>query len=142
MAKGSNNGVAERPSIVDVLEKATPDDLAVIRSRITELEAKLASMKQAERVLDTRLNGPKKKTWTKKAKPAETPAANRAEADERRRKVGELLLRTGRPMSLTALADACGIPHGSITSVITHPWFERTADKLVLLSQAGKQAIG
>jgi hypothetical protein len=55
-------------------------------------------------------------------KPAAQPAA-RGKADSRRHQIARLL--ADGPKQLAAIAEALAFPHGSMSDLMKHPWFEK-----------------
>ncbi len=130
----------DKLTLIDVLERATEADLDALDEEIAVLDRKLASLSAARRLIDVKLHGRKKFGPRKKPAVAAAPstAGVKTRSDEYREAIAKHLLKHGatRP---AVLCEECGVPNGSITAMLEHPWFVRGADG-VSLSPAGRVA--
>lgn len=139
---------ATATSLLELLSKATEDDLVEIRKQISEAQRHLDSLHQVEKLMVIRVHGkPEKTPWGAKKKAAgDAPVkaaldgAKGAITRTYRTKAAEYLLHAGGTVRMQALAEQCGIPLGSASSVFDHPWFEKAGDGVRLTPEGRKLA--
>lgn len=119
--------------LIDALDEVTMDDLKEVDREIDGMERRLSSLRQIRKVMEIRLVG--------KPEPAKGRGGGKSVAGrERRVKVAEYLIHAG-PTRPLVIAQQCGIPSGSITMVLDHPWFVKEPNG-VNLSPEGRKAVG
>lgn len=128
-------------SLFEALKNVTKEDLDKCIERIKEIEAELAGMKAARRLIETRLgiehprlSNFKGRRPRKAAEDASGEASGEQSAEpqqytatERHRLRAKEYLMANGPTHQAALAKRCDIPAGSITAVLKHPWFAHTS---------------
>jgi len=137
-------------SLLGLLDRLTADDLADLNTRIAAKRGELAALVSARKLVADRLGVATRKPPAKKAAPAGRPAASTGEAAEggsvgqARRVAVAKLLGTRGPLASSIISEECGIPAGSITYTLSHPWFEKdTAKGTWKLTPRGRaEAIG
>jgi len=126
-----------KQSILAALSEAGPTDLEEVRSKIEEGEKELAALRQLEKVLDYKFNGKPPKAPPGTGKKSKMPRG--ALTDKYRRDAALLLLKG--PRRAAEIAEECGIPTGSITSVLDHPWFGRNGSGEVHVTTEGRRQV-
>lgn len=134
--------------LLSTIEQATQADLEAIKARGDELEKQLAGVRQAQKLVEVKLNGPTKRGPNKKkAEKAEEKAAivQTSGNDAEKRKRILVYLRANGPKSKTKLSEVTGIAmHGpsSLGSLVNnHPWFHVDADGMVKTTSAGDSVV-
>lgn len=106
--------------VLEALQQATTDDLALLDARIAQAERELKSLREARKVVALRLHGDKPRV----KKPAYTKSARREQWDELRGRIHDLLSREGS-MPAGVIGQKLGeVPQRIGLVVREHPWFE------------------
>ena len=132
-------------NLVEVLRSATKEDFDALTTEIESRQAELDSLLEVQKVLGLRLGLIEKKKWggPRKAvnKPAGTesqdteneddsdapvPPAGTTRIEHYRKLVSEFIQANG-PKPLAEICRHTKIPNGSITAVVKHPMFVKTA---------------
>jgi len=117
---------------VDALKAVTQDDLREINDKIVETEKYLQGLKRAREIVKGALGmgpqrgGPRPAQRSSVPQPSATEPAQPTRKEQYREVVYKYLLANG-PQSQAVLCKQCGVPGGSITEVLKHPWFTHTA---------------
>lgn len=129
--------------LMDLIGKATADDVAALDAQIAEKERELDSLRTVRRVLAlaTGLETKKKPGGgpRKKADGQPRPAGGGSMAEERRTKCARYIAKHGVTTG-ARLCDLFEIPTGSQTGVLDHPWFLKT-NAGYDLTPAGRAAV-
>lgn len=135
---------ADKPSLLEVLDQATEEDLGQLRTEISTAQKRLDAMRAAEKLLNVKLHGKKERAKPVPSKPrAQAPAGNGTPttgSTDCRNRMAQHLLKNGL-VRQTVLAEACNVSQSYASTVLDHPWFQKTAEG-VCLSTEGKRAIG
>lgn len=130
--------------LVEVLSNATQEDFDALTVRIQELQSELDSLLEVQKVIGLRLGLIEKKKWGGGRKPAaanvESGQDSVAEEDsdaptppvgttrtEFYRKLASEYIQANGPKPLADICRHTRIPSGSITAVVKHPMFVKTA---------------
>jgi len=130
---------------VEVLRTATKEDFDALTTEIEARQAELDSLLEVQKVLGLRLGLIEKKKWGGGRKPAGKPAeptghktetedesdapappAGTTRMEHYRKLVSEYIQANG-PKPLADVCRHTKIPNGSITAVVKHPMFVKTA---------------
>ncbi|VTT98916.1 unnamed protein product [Gemmataceae bacterium] len=147
MAKDKEPAPAPEPrpvgeQLLDLVGRATPDDLKAIDDAIAAKDRDLAALRAVRKVLAVAAGVEEPK------KPGPGPRKEKADADqpgrggsmeERRVRCARYILKNG-PTPAAGLGRLFDIPAGSQTGVLSHPWFQRT-DSGVDLTAVGRAAV-
>lgn len=134
-------------TLMDAIKAITVEDLAAVDKEITEKNAELGGLREVRRFMAMKVGVIKKKSHGKRAAgqaatgtdPARPSAPKGTLSEKYRRDVAKWLLEHGNsPTRLSKLADAVGMPDGSASAIIAHPWFTKS-DQGYYLSPIGKQ---
>jgi len=124
--------------LLATLDQATPADLARLDQEIAALRGRLASLEQLRKLLAVRLAGP---AAPKPRVPRGTSeAAQGKRADERRRDIVAYLAQRGPRLQSQIVGDL-GIPAGSMTALLDHAWFQKTAQGVHITPQARREVL-
>lgn len=132
-------------NLVEVLRSATKEDFDALTAEIASRQSELDSLLEVQKVLGLRLGLIEKKKWGGGRKPAAKPAVSRSDETESeddsdapsppagttrmehyRKLVSEYIQANG-PKPLAEICRHTKIPNGSITAVVKHPMFVKTA---------------
>lgn len=92
-----------KPSLLDVLEKATTEDLDAVREQIAEHEKQLDSLRAVEKLLNIRINGkPERKKPVRKAAAGNAEPGGQMQATGLAQKILDLVLSRGPCQPSTA----------------------------------------
>jgi hypothetical protein len=141
------NRVDVGSNLLDLIDRATEDDLAALDAAIETLNKKLAALQGARKMMDVALHGVTKRKYP--ARKSSTVAASagtdaeRGIADkiERRRRIADLLSKTG-PLPAGVIAEKLGLDGRGIGGMLQYEWFEQTGAGYRLTSIGRREALG
>jgi hypothetical protein len=129
--------------IAEALSTATTEDYEALGEKITERQAELDSLREVQKIIGLRLGIVKKKKWgggrkAAEEKPEVSPDGKQPDAVEMEIPIGETkmehyrklvseYLQANGPKPLAEICRRTGIPNGSITAVVKHSMFVKTA---------------
>lgn len=117
----------EKVSLLEAIQQASEEDLQEIRDRITKLERELQALRQAEKLLDTRLNGKRRRgKQSRSASPAAEAGGGKKSANERlAEEVYDLITEAG-PQTTASLAKRFGVSGQKLGLVLRYSgWFQQ-----------------
>lgn len=118
-------------SLLGLLDRLTAADLADLDQRIAAKRGELAALTDARKLVASKLGLATRKPPVRKATaPRQQPAAGgddpaHGSVGQARRVAVAKLLGTRGPLASSIISEECGIPAGSITYTLSHPWFEK-----------------
>lgn len=139
--------------LIALVNETTPSDIEEIDRRIRNHESEIAKLIEIRKLIDVRLNGPRKRGGGPRKK---LPQATSDDDDDRppmprvkaeaseirtgRRKAVATLLGSEGPMIRNVIANRLGIPGAALPSVIACDWFTEGSQGVALTSIGRREA--